>query len=87
MIMFLSGCASVRTASTLKPSGDTHLKLGQARFSIMSYADVYDKNTPGVEGWKHLTTEGVSKRAMELYPDLFTDEWTGLPVMVKADVK
>jgi len=86
-VVFLSGCASVRTASTLKPSGDTHLTLGHARFSIMSYADVYDKDTPGVENWKHLTAEEVSKRAMELYPELFTDEWTGLPVMVKADVK
>ncbi|RJP76813.1 MAG: hypothetical protein C4522_17280 [Desulfobacteraceae bacterium] len=84
--MFMSGCASQRVASTLKPGGETQLKLGQARFSIISYTDVYEEPIPGMEEYR-LTTRQLQERAQVLYPELFSDDWTALPIMVKAEIK
>ncbi|MBN2297663.1 MAG: hypothetical protein JXM72_03670, partial [Deltaproteobacteria bacterium] len=84
--VFMGGCASQRVASTLKPSGDTQLMLGQARFSIISYADVYDEIYPGMEDYR-LSAEQLQERAKVIYPGLFTDDWTALPIMVKAEIK
>lgn len=66
----LSGCASTRYVSTLKPSGDKTLQMGDVRFSIIS-PDGKD--------------DTLAVRSRELYPNLFTDEWTGLPVVVETD--
>ncbi len=66
----LSGCASTRYVSTLKPSGDKTLQMGDVRFSIVS-----------LDG----KDETLAVRSRELYPNLFTDEWTGLPVVVETD--
>jgi hypothetical protein len=84
--MFMSGCASQRMASSLKPSGDTQLNLGQARFSIIGYADVYEEITPAMEEYR-LTARQLQERAKVLYPELFSDDWTALPVMVRAEIK
>lgn len=84
--MFMSGCASMRVASTLKPSGETQLKLGQARFSIIGYTDVYEKPIPGIEEYR-LTNRQLQERVKVLYPELFSDDWTALPVFVKAEIK
>ncbi|HHO76820.1 MAG TPA: hypothetical protein ENN05_10395 [Deltaproteobacteria bacterium] len=86
--MFMSGCASSRLASTLKPSGDTQLKLGQARFCIISYTDVYDKAIPETNNSQYRLTAGkLQDRARKLYPELFADDWAALPVMIKAEIK
>ncbi len=86
MVMFLSGCGSMRLASTLKPSGETNLPIGNARFSIINYTGVYDKNDPATKIWVDMITQDfLSQRAKTLYPGIFTDEWTALPVMVKAE--
>ncbi len=84
--MLLSGCASQRVASTLRPSDDKGLTLGQARFSIIGYTDVYEKPIPGIEEYR-LTARQLQERAEVLYPELFSDDWTALPVMVRAEIK
>ncbi len=88
MVMFMSGCGSMRLASTLKPSGETNLALGHARFSLISYTGVYDKNSLPAGAWMDpVTPDFLAQRARTLYPDIFTDEWTALPVMIKADAE
>ncbi len=67
IVFTLSSCASIRYTSTLKPSGDKGLNMGDLRFRIMS-----------LDG----RDDGLAARSRELYPNLFTDEMTGLPVMV-----
>lgn len=81
----LTGCGSVRMASTLKPSGEKDLRLGSARFSLISHGIEYNKNDPGAKNWlKGLDQTFIAGRAKALYPELFTDDWTGLPVIVKT---
>lgn len=70
MIFSLSACSSTRYASTLKPSGDSAFHMDDLRFSIIS-----------LDG----RDDSLAQRSRELYPNLFTDEWTGLPVVVKTD--
>jgi hypothetical protein len=85
--MVMSGCGALRYSSTLKPSGDKELRFGQARFSLVDFSTAYAKNNPGAETWMKVIDRGlVTTRAKTLYPNLFTDDWTGLPLMVKADV-
>jgi len=72
LIMNLYGCGSVRYVSTLKPSGDKTLVMADVRFSII--------NLDGND-------DSLAKRSRELYPNLFTDDWTGLPLEVKTDTK
>ena len=68
--MLVSGCGSVRYTSTLKPTDDRTLDLGEVRFSIMSLYGNLDK---------------LAERSREAYPDLFTDDLTGIPVAVKVN--
>lgn len=86
LLTFLSGCGSMRMASSLRPSGETSLALGKARFSLISYKGVYDRNDLSAKAWMdQITPDFLAQRARILYPNIFTDEWTALPVMVKAD--
>lgn len=71
----LSGCGSVRYVSTLKPSGDKTLAMGDVRFSIVNLS-----GSPG-------QVDSMAQLSTELYPNLFTDDWTGVPVAVKIDSK
>jgi len=75
LIIPLSGCGSVRYVSTLKPSGDKTLAMGDVRFSIVNMSD-----KPG-------QVDSIAQLSKELYPNLFTDDWTGVPVAVKIDSK
>jgi hypothetical protein len=87
VVLILSGCGSVRYSSTLQPSGDKELRFGQARFSLIDFSTVYDKKNLGAETrMKNIDQDLVVTRAKTLYPNLFTDDWTGLPLMVKTDV-
>ncbi len=70
IVFTLNACASIRYESTLKPSGDKALGMGDVRFSIVT-----------LDG----KDDSLAVRSRELYPNLFTDEWTGLPVIVKTD--
>ncbi len=86
LAMLLTGCASMRIASALKPSGETGLALGKARFSLIDYTGTYDKDNPAAKSWMDtITRDFLAQRAKALYPEIFTDEWTALPVMVKAE--
>jgi len=70
IVFSLNACASIRYESTIKPSNDKALTMGDVRFSIIN-----------LEG----NDDGLAARSREVYPDLFTDEWAGLPVVVKTD--
>jgi len=72
LIITLSGCGSVRYVSTLKPSGDKTFAMADVRFSILT---LDGKN------------DSLAARSRELYPNVFTDDWTGLPLEVKIDTK
>jgi len=72
LIIPLSGCGSVRYVSTLKPSGDKNLVMADVKFSIL--------NPDGKDG-------ALAASAREIYPKVFTDDWTGVPVVVKIDSK
>jgi hypothetical protein len=86
--LLISGCASQRIASTLKPSGgDTGLELGQARFCIVGYTDVHDKEVaPAMEKYR-LNARQLQERAKVLYPRLFNDDLTALPIMVRDVIR
>jgi len=84
--MALSGCASVRYSSTLQPSDDKALSFGDARFSLADFNVAYDKKDLAAQArMKGIDQHLISARAGTLYPNLFTDDWTALPLMVKAD--
>lgn len=85
--LLMGGCASTRLASDLKISGDTGLELGQARFCIVGYADVHDKEVPPAMEKYRLTARQLQERAKVLYPAVFTDDWTALPVMVRDEIR
>ena len=86
-VMVVSGCASVRYSSTLKPSGNKALSFGQTRFSLIDFSTAYDKKDLAAEArMKGIDQSLIAARAKILYPDLFTDDWTGLPLMVRADL-
>jgi hypothetical protein len=78
----------MRVASTLKPSYDKSLHIGGARFCITDYeAAQVNKITSDLVLSIWMNQGSLSRRAKELYPDLFTDDWTALPVMVKSRMK
>lgn len=80
MTMALSGCGSIRYVSSLKPSGDKDLQLGQTRYCLSTFAYDTDKKNPGAKDQPNPTL--IFERAKALYPNIFTDEWTALPVRV-----
>ncbi len=85
VVFVLTGCGSMRLASTLKPSGEKDLRLGSARFSIISHSIEYNKKSPGAKGWfDRLDQKLIAGRARAMYPEIFTDDWTALPVIVKT---
>lgn len=87
-IFFLGACAAYRVTSTLNPSGNTQLALGQVRFSLARFSTVCDENDIGTQNsLKPLTRELLNDRAKALYPNLFTDNWTALPIIATAEVK
>lgn len=79
MLLFfsLNACTAVRYTSTMKPSGDKALQYGQVRFAMMGFN--YEK--PGVEPLPPV----IDQKSKELYPNIFSDDWTALPVHV--DIK
>ena len=85
--LLMSGCASQRVTSTLKPSGDTGLELGQARFCIVGYTDVHEKEIPPAMEKYRLTVGRLQERAKVLYPGLFTDDLTALPITVRDNIR
>jgi len=85
--LLMGGCASTRLASDLKISGDTGLELGQARFCIVGYEDAHAKEvSPAMEKYR-LTARQLQERAKVLYPRLFSDDWTALPITVRDKIK
>lgn len=88
MALFLAACGSYRVTSTLKPSGNTNLSLGQAHFSLARFSVTHDKDDIGAQNSaKFLTPAFLNDRAKALYPNLFTDEWTALPVLATTEIR
>lgn len=88
MTFLLAACGSYRITSTLKPSGNTDLSLGQARFSLARFSIMHDeKDISAQNSAKALTHEFLNDRAKALYPNLFTDEWTALPILATAEIR
>ncbi|HHO76821.1 MAG TPA: hypothetical protein ENN05_10400 [Deltaproteobacteria bacterium] len=77
LAIVFSGCTSMRYTSTLKPSADRSLQFGSARFTIAAFT--YEK--PGIQPIPPV----IDQKAMILYPDIFTNDRTALPVHV--DIK
>lgn len=70
----LSGCSSVRYSTTLKPTADKDLQYGPVHLSLSSFN--YEK--PGVLPLPPV----IDQKAKTLYPNIFSDDWTSLPVYV-----
>jgi hypothetical protein len=51
------------------------MQMGDVRFSIVT-----PDGKPGA-------LDSLAARSLEIYPNLFTDDWTGIPVLVRIDVK
>jgi len=87
-VVLLSGCGSYRYASTLKPSGNGELSFGATNFCLTSIE--YEKKEGG-SGQTPADMEQafLAQKAKELYPKVFTEDWTALPVRVRitADPK
>jgi len=79
-LMFSSGCGSVRYVSSLKPSGDKDLQIEGVRFNLTSftYPALKDKSAAQPQPSPALIIE----RSKALYPNVFSDEWSALPVQV-----
>jgi len=78
-VMF-SGCGSVRYVSTLKPTGDKDLQIDRARFNLTSFTYPALKNDQKAQ--PQPSPALIYERSKALYPNVFTDDWTALPVQV-----
>ena len=86
--IFAAGCGSMRIVSTLKPSYDSGIAIDNIRFRIADFSLIYDKtDIQTINYVKSITEELLHSRAMALYPEIFSDRWTALPVAVTASAK
>jgi hypothetical protein len=85
-LALLAGCGSSRYTSSLKPSGNAALTLGDARFHLadIELKEVGDKKA--LQGWLDHIRQPLPKRALELYPQVFSTDWTAVPLTVQATV-
>lgn len=84
----LTACGSYRINSTLAPSGNTNLTLGPVQFNLANSTVAHDEADNGAAyAAKNLTPELLQERAKVLYPNLFTDDWTALPVLPTTTIR
>ena len=67
----LVGCSAVRFSSTLRPSPDNPPAVGSTTFSIAAVEGSIDRGE-------------LMQTAMQLYPGLFSEEWTAVPLIVRV---
>ena len=83
-VYLLSGCGSARFDSTLRPSGDTQLTLPE-RFNIAGFTAAPRPKTPPPGSMQLGTSLAEMKgRARVLYPQVFVDDWSAVPVTAAA---
>ncbi|TGU75214.1 hypothetical protein E4633_07130 [Geomonas terrae] len=83
-VYLLSGCGSARFDSTLRPSGDTQLTLSE-RFNIAGFTVAPKPKTPAGGSMQFGTNLAEMKgRARVLYPQVFVDDWSAVPVTATA---
>ncbi|MEN6474521.1 MAG: hypothetical protein ABFD81_10950 [Syntrophaceae bacterium] len=80
MIIVISGCGSVRYVSSLKPTGDKDLRFDKTRFNLTSFTYPALKNNPTAQ--PQPSPALIYERSKALYPNVFSDEWSALPVQV-----
>lgn len=82
----LSGCGSARFDSTLMPSGNPQLTLPE-RFTIAGFTVAPSSRNQGpgsMPAEAHSSAANVKSRARSLYPQIFTDDSTAVPVTASA---
>lgn len=80
IVMTLCGCGSIRYSSTIKPGSDKEAQIGSQRYCLSTFAYDTDKKKPVKNNQP--SPELIFERAKAMYPNIFTDEWTALPIMV-----
>ena len=85
--LMLSGCGSVRYTSSLKYSGDPAQTIEDSRFRIVALSLPYDTSDAGVSyRLKPLAETGpFAERAIQLYPAIFSNDTSALPIEVAVD--
>jgi hypothetical protein len=79
-VMLLSGCGSVRYVSTLKPTEHKDQQIGGVRFCLATFTYPALKNKPADK--PQPSPALIFERSKALYPNVFSDDWTALPVQV-----
>ena len=72
-VILLNGCSSIRYTSSLKPADEKPTHPAGVKFCLVQ------ADAPATA--RHPLTD----KAIKQYPDIFTDEMTGLPILVKED--
>ncbi len=86
----LSGCASVKVSSTLKPGKNPDISLGEARFCIVGYQEYLDPQKRGKNNsmarWIPTPISGqlIDQRARVLYPKIFSNDWSSVPILIQS---
>ena len=68
-VLVLAGCSAVRFSSTLPPSPEEPPEFGSTKFGIAAIDGAIDRET-------------FMQVATERYPDLFSEDWTAVPITV-----
>jgi hypothetical protein len=88
LVLFtLSGCASYRYATTLKPDpGNKGLKVADGvKFALVNVRTTADQKTPPNLNLGEFKITELNARASEVYPALFGIDFADLPVSVSLD--
>ncbi len=86
LIMMFSGCGTSRYYSTLPPSGEKDLNIGAARFSLVDLNFKYTRTGTPIDKYSEwMEKKDYDARARALYPKVFSDDFTALPVLVEVN--
>jgi len=83
-LLLLAGCGSARFTSTLKPSNNPALSVGDVQFRLASHEFKSGGGKPHLDAWVSPVKETLSKRVVELYPRVFGSDWGAVPVTVEV---
>ncbi len=81
-VFMLAGCGSARFNSTLKPAGNPQLTVADQRFRLADFQVSY-----GEERMMYpVVPQQVISRAGVLYPRIFANDWSAVPITVATQV-
>lgn len=84
LLFLLAGCGSARFTSTLKPGNNPQLAVGDTPFHLASFVAKSGSNKEMSQNWVQPFNAAVPKRALELYPRVFSADWGAVPLVVEA---